>query len=497
MTAAVLDRPAGTLTVADNPSTRPPGPGLGCEVPRIFTPPARQLTPQTSLGFEAIQFAEDILGISLFPWQKWLLIHALELHPDGSGRFRFRTVVVLVARQNGKTTLVNVLTLWRMYADYARLVIGTAQNLDVAEESWDSCVELAEGVEDTAAEIVDVVKVNGKKALVLTDKRRYKVQAANRRGGRGLTADLIILDELREHQKWDAWSAVSKTKNARPKGQVWAMSNAGDESSVVLTHLRTRAIEQIDAGQVDGAIGLFEWSSAPGAPVTSEPDLLQANPSCGYGTITLDVLLEDAGTDPEDVFRTECMCQWVTQIDPTRITEAMWEALLDPGSRMAGAPVVAVVVRRDRSSASLTAVGRRADGLHHVEWIEAKPGTSWLVDRCVGLVRKQRATIVLAGDSVSLEHQLVERKLEPVILGPAERSRAATQFYDQVKSGGLRHTGGPVLTGAVLKARRRVTASGWEWEPPDATAEVMAVQGASAALWAAVKGAAKAPPNVW
>src|SRR5438128_1399318 len=120
----------------------------GCEVPRIFTPPLRELTPATSKGFECIEFAEDVLGIELLPWQKWLLIHALELAADGS--YRFRTVVLLVARQNGKSTLMQVLSLWRMYLDAARLIIGTAQNLDIAEEQWQGAVELAEGVPDLA-----------------------------------------------------------------------------------------------------------------------------------------------------------------------------------------------------------------------------------------------------------------------------------------------------------------------------------------------------------
>ena len=62
------------------------------------------------------------------------------------GRFRFRTVVLLVARQNGKSTLMQVLSLWRMYVDGAPLVIGTAQNLDIAEEQWMSTVDLAQGV---------------------------------------------------------------------------------------------------------------------------------------------------------------------------------------------------------------------------------------------------------------------------------------------------------------------------------------------------------------
>ena len=69
----------------------------GSEVPRLFTPPLRELTPATSLGFAADKFASDVLGIDLLPWQRWLLIHALELLEDG--RPRFRTVLLLVARR--------------------------------------------------------------------------------------------------------------------------------------------------------------------------------------------------------------------------------------------------------------------------------------------------------------------------------------------------------------------------------------------------------------
>ncbi len=67
------------------------------------------------------------------PWQKWFLIHALELADDGT--FRFRTLLVLAARQNGKTVLLQLLALWRIYVDRAGLVIGTAQNLTLAEET--------------------------------------------------------------------------------------------------------------------------------------------------------------------------------------------------------------------------------------------------------------------------------------------------------------------------------------------------------------------------
>ena len=80
---------------------------LGSERPRIFTRPLRRLTPRTSLGFAACTFAADVLKVPLLPWERWFLIHALELLPDGTPRFR--TVLLLVARQNGKSTTLQVL----------------------------------------------------------------------------------------------------------------------------------------------------------------------------------------------------------------------------------------------------------------------------------------------------------------------------------------------------------------------------------------------------
>ena len=40
---------------------------VGSETPRLMTPPARALTPETTRGFEAIRFAEDVLGLTLMP----------------------------------------------------------------------------------------------------------------------------------------------------------------------------------------------------------------------------------------------------------------------------------------------------------------------------------------------------------------------------------------------------------------------------------------------
>ena len=117
---------------------------LGSETPRIFTPPLRKLTPETTHGFAAIAFAEDVLGVSLFPWQKWALIHALELRPltkdelaaGAEPSYRFRFCVITVARQAGKTMIMLILALWHIYALDSPTVIATAQDLANAEKAW-------------------------------------------------------------------------------------------------------------------------------------------------------------------------------------------------------------------------------------------------------------------------------------------------------------------------------------------------------------------------
>ena len=89
---------------------------VGSTEPRVYTPPLRELTPDTTLGFEIIEFAREVLGIELLPWQKWFCIHAFETIdlPDGTWRLRFRTLILLVGRQCGKTTLGTVIALYFM-----------------------------------------------------------------------------------------------------------------------------------------------------------------------------------------------------------------------------------------------------------------------------------------------------------------------------------------------------------------------------------------------
>jgi len=368
----------------------------GKEEPRIFTPPLRKLTRKTTIGYDVIDFAEQILGITLLPWQKWHYIHALEIVGDlnGEWRFRFRTIITLVGRQNGKTTDGAILSLFFLYVLHVNLIIGTAQDLEQAEDTWAMCVEMAQENPELAEQIKHVWYTNGAKRLQLIKNRDYRVRASTRKAGRGKSADLVLLDELREHQTWDAWGALSKTGMAKKNALLWCMSNAGDGTSVVLRHFRLRAHAQL--GDPDGIVkalgeseppaeddgsmlGLFEWSADPNADPGDMNAWAQANPSLGY-TIELSTIRAAYADDPADVFKTECLCQWVTSTITPPFPVDSWDAGKDEKSQIADESSLwwGVDISADRTHASIAVCGKRKDGAYHVELAEYRSGTGWL-----------------------------------------------------------------------------------------------------------------------
>lgn len=330
---------------------------VGRTEPRLWTRPLRELTPDTSLGFEVIDFARDVLHVELRPWQQWLLIHALEVLSDG--QYRFRRVVVLVARQNGKTLLASVLACWWLFVDSARhpdqvppvkfKIVGTAQNLDIAREPWSSVKLWCDPEPETAEEAdlaipmlqastAKVRDTNGDQKIVARSQAHWEVRAA--KNARGKPAARVLMDEIREQHTWEAWNAVSQTTKSFWSGQLWAISNAGSVRSEVLKAQREAGLaliaewdQYVGAGIMaaeefanghDVSVGLFEWSASDGCAKDDPDAILQANPSIGCPGcgITVESCTTDARTMPDGDYRTEVLCQWVTadvepHIDPT------------------------------------------------------------------------------------------------------------------------------------------------------------------------------------
>lgn len=542
----------------------------GRREPRIFTPSRAPLEPRSpetearTAGYDVIDFANQVLGIRLYPWQEWLLIHALELNPEGG--FRFRTILVLVARQNGKTMLSRVIALWFLYVYGYKLILGTAQDLDTAEETWEAAVDFVdpdgdESIPQLAEQVKKIWRVNGKKAILLKNGARYKVKASSKGSGRGLSGDLILLDELREHHDWKAWSAITKTTIARDDALIWCMSNAGDVDSVVLAELRKLAhealgdpdgiiagenavltfdttprtvevvdgveeeVEEFDAVDDVETLAIFEWSAPPEAKKTDIQYYSWSNPSVGYH-FKFKNLLAAARTDPDDVFRTECLCQWVqsSRIGPFPV--GSWEAGVSTDVDIAADSelVWCVDMAHDRSAVYVAVAGFRDDSAPQVEvaamlpsadfvpqWFEARAGIGKLYPTMQVVAQAKGAPVT------SLLDRLGEIEGVEIIpwQGP-DLGAACGQFFDAVKASlwgsdtntevlfdtdiepvKVWHRPQPVLDKPAQSAVTKPLGEAWVWDraksPYDA-APLMAVTGA---LWGLMKSAGEDTRSVY
>lgn len=469
---------------------------LGKTTPRIATrpliPPGPTTcpcgecghTPKTTDGFDVIDFAASVLKMPLDPWEEYAVIHGLELLPDG--RPRFRTVLVIVARQNGKSFLCTVLTLYWLFVDCWPLVLGTSTNIRYAQEPWEAAVQFAT---DPRLALVDLMppgqkgirRTNGEQRLTTRDGCRYEIAASNARGGRSLSIDRLIQDELREHRDWSAWNAAVPAMNARPFAQNWNITNQGDYRAVVLESLRTGALAFLEDGEGDYRTGLFEWSSPPGQEIDDPDGLAQANPNVGR-RLDWDTLLGPAqriiasgDLEAANGFRTECRCERVANLN-NALDLAEWakhvntDGLDEHRTRLAAVFDIAP----DGSHASLMVAAKVAADRYRGEVVQAWAGPTAVTDALrdlPALVKRVKPKVFgwfPGGPAASALADLRENKRAgwpppgvKVQEITGETAAACMGLASLVKAGHVEHPDDPLLNAQVEAAVPLRTGDRW------------------------------------
>lgn len=444
------------------------------------------MSSSTSYGFEVETFARDVIGEPLDEWQRWAAIHGLEMLPDG--RPRFRRLLLLVARQNGKTHLLKVLTLYWLFVQRWPLILGMSTNLDYAREAWEKAIESAEGTECLASMIParGVRRTNGEQTLTTSEHCRYKIAASNRRGGRSLSVDRLVSDELREHQNWDSYNAAYPAMNARPFGQAWFLSNAGDDTSIVLNSLRDDAIRFVESGDGDYRLGIMEWSGPDGCDLDDVHALAYANPNIGRRN-DWDTLIGPAkaaklaGGEQETGFRTENLCQRVRGMDPA----VNLDAWIDSGPPACPAVALDGPLRKrlalawdltpDGTHATVYAASVGQDGLVYLDVVKAWSGVHASAQlrrelpKLVGEIKPVVVGWLPGGPGASVAADLANRKGVRSWAPPGVRVEAIREevtqvcmgFAELVRTRGIRHGGDPLLTAQLTTAAKGRRGDAW------------------------------------
>lgn len=484
---------------------------IGSQEPRVLSAPS---TP-TSAGAEAVALAE-LARVSLFPWQQLVCDVALRQHADG--RYAVLEVLLLVSRQNGKGTCIEVVELYALFMAGAN-VYHTAQLMSTSRKAYKRLWRLIERTPQLRRRVFGKPSVTADQiTITLVTGNFITFMARSGRSGRGFDdADVLVLDEalfLDPKMVEATLPAMSTRGSATPTGPlVLYASSAGVEGSTLLRALRDRV------HSCDPTISGLDWSIDP--EIIDRPDfdplavevVAQANPSLGEGPgalITMDYVRGEfaalTSTGRRQGYYRERL--GVFDEDPAEsakvIPATAWRDREDPDRQRPGEPVGFGIGAwwPDADWVSIGVAGWLADELV-VQVADRRPGLGWVIDRVVELARRWEnlgVAIDPGGPAGPLVEDLQDagkahgfRVLLPTIREVAQASsrlRAAIAGSPATEDDPgtrpyLRHHGQPELTAAARAATRRPLGNAWTFGIRDPEVDVGPLDAVNLAGWLA------------
>jgi len=476
-------------------------------------PPVETVPPSvTSAGQEAIDLAARA-GLKLDPWQQHVLRRGMGEDADGS--WSAFECCVNVPRQNGKGGIIEARELWGLFIGGEQLILHSAHEFKTAKAAFKRVERLIRGCPDLHKRVKAYRYTVGEESIELHTGQTLRFIARSKGSGRGFTGDCNILDEdmiLGD----DAMDALLPTMAAVANPQIWYLGSAGiGAPSVQLGRLRRRALAALEAGTPDPSLAYFEWSAdlhrdeCPNGctdhdDAGSDEAVLKANPAVGY-RLTLEKVRNERLTLSAAGYARERLGVGEYPADEADIWqvigEDVWRALAAAESQPSDPVAFAIDMTPERSHAAICVAGEWRGGTH-VEVVDHRPGTGWILERAVELHEKwgPRCWVVDgAGPAGSLIAELEER-LGVEVVQPKGREVAAAcgQFYDAATEQTLSHLDQAPLAAALAGAQRRPLGDAWAWARRIVSVDISPLVAATLARWGlGVEVEDEGAPNLW
>ncbi|GHA61051.1 hypothetical protein GCM10010330_11150 [Streptomyces tendae] len=502
-------------SAAQLPESRPPaadGPVHGWQTPPIETVPPSV----TSAGQEAIDLAAKA-GLHLDPWQQHVLRRGMGEDVDGS--WSAFEVCVNVPRQNGKGGIIEARELWGLFIGGEQLILHSAHEFKTAKAAFKRVERLIRGCPDLHKRVKAFRYTVGEESIELYSGQVLRFIARSKGSGRGFTGDCNILDEdmiLGD----DAMDALLPTMAAVDNPQIWYLGSAGIGAlSVQLGRLRRRALAALESGTPDPSLAYFEWScdlhvdECPRGctehdDAGSDEAVLKANPAVGY-RLTLEKTANERATLSKAGYARERLGVGDYPTDEADtwqvIGEDAWRALAAAESAPADPVAFSIDMTPERSHAAICVAGEWRGGVH-VEVVDHRPGTGWVLERAKELHAKwgPRCWVVDGGGpagSLIPDLEDEEKGLGITVVQPKTReiAQACGQFYDAVTEQTLSHLDQAPLASALAGAQKRPLGDAWAWARRIASVDISPLVAATFARWglAAEVEEAEEVPDVW
>lgn len=464
--------------------------------PRLDVRPAADGTH----GDVAIEFAK-LADLVLDPWQCDTVNHWLSYRSDS--KWSAFECALVVPRQNGKSQLVVAFLMTHLLLLSTPLALYSAHQVKTSLEIFRNLKTLIRTLEDRGViprNQVKALETNGAEGFEnLATGARLKFVARSKQSVRGFSPDVIVIDEAFDYNDAEH-AALLPSLSARPNPQMVYLSSPplDGETADILFSLRKRAT----AGS-PWALSYREWGQGGNLDNLAKLDLADpvvwaaSNPAYGIRLAAETVEREHNSMSRVD-FARERLGVWPRQsLGGGAIDLGHWATLADPESKRSGAVAVGVDVAPDRSYSAVSLYGVREDGVGHLQLVDYRPGTEWVVERMLEL---KGALDVLGfalgrGTYASLLPELKAARLrlpkttektrrgDVVPCAGPESTSAVGQMLDAVKQATFRHRPMRELDASVAGARIRETGDVVAWSRKDAAADATPLSSATYARW--------------
>jgi phage terminase large subunit-like protein len=396
------------------------------------------------------------------PWQAQVANVAGELDPL-TNRLVYREVRVKVPRQSGKTTIVLTVEMDRcLYWGPQQRCVYTAQDRNNARLKWEEQGDYLMTTQLRSA--IDIRRQTGlERIIVPATGSSVGISASGDTSGHGFYLDLAVIDEAWAQKDERLTQAFRPAMITRSNTQTWVLSTEGTDESVFLNDRVEDGRARVEAGQQHN-VAYFEWAAGDEDDPDDEDTWWRCMPALGI-TVPIEAIREDHDImDAADFSRA-----YLNRRAPkglTVIPAVKWHECRDPHTQLRGMPRFAIDTTPDRAWTSIGVAGWRDDGDVHVEIVEHRPATEWVVERMRQLTERWGADPILidpAGPAGSLLIDFAGVGIPTETVGGREYAQACAQFYDSVLAGQVRHLDQPVLNSAVSAARKRPLGDAWAW----------------------------------
>lgn len=462
---------------------------------------------------EAVELAAQA-GLHLDPWQQLVLVDALGERADG--KWAAFEVAMIVARQNGKSAVFEARALAGLFLLGEQLILYSAHEFKTASEMFRRILSLIEGNAAFRKRVKAVARSKGEEGVELVTGQRLRFVARSTGSARGFSADCVMWDEC-QNLPDAAVDAMVPTMNARPNPQLWYGGSAPDKNLAPceqITRVRNRALSE-----APGGLAYFEWSAqlctdlcatscsdhdSPSDPAT----WAKTNPGLGV-RIDLERIEVMHATMSRAGFAREVLSvgNYPSEAGGWEvISEAAWRQIEDAESRPGDPVVFAIDVTPEQSHAAIAVAGRRPDGLIHVEVIDHRPGTAWVIDRVRDLKERwSPAAIVMdaGGPAGSLAAEFAMAEIELAMPTYREVGQAYGSFYssvvrpieaDESWCPTLRARPHPALSSALAGATRRPIGDAFAWNRRGVSVDISPLVAVTLARWGLEARPPEPPP---